>query len=253
MRAGARIEPDERKHDPRDFALWKAAKPGEPKWQSPWGPGRPGWHIECSAMATKYLGPSLTLHGGGADLIFPHHTCEIAQSEHATGVRPFVRTWMHCAMVRQDGEKMSKSLGNLTLVRDLIPTYTPDAVRVLLLSHHYHGEWEYSADEMRTAAATAAALTAGAQFVDDTPGSADGESAASQQACLEFVAALEDDFDTPRAVQALERLAASAARASDAGQAATLRELGGVLGLRLGADAEMDATSAQATGAAQGA
>ena len=204
-------------------------------------------------MATKYLGPSISLHGGGADLIFPHHTCEIAQSEHATGVRPFVRTWMHCAMVRQDGEKMSKSLGNLTLVRDLVPTYTPDAVRVLLLSHHYRGEWEYTEDDMRAAAEVAAALTAAAQFAANAPASTDDESAATRQARLEFIGALEDDFDTPRAMQTLERLAASAKRTADAGQGAMLRELGGVLGLRLGTSAEVDATPAQATSAAQGA
>ncbi len=224
---------DPRKDDPLDFVLWQGQQPGEPSWPSPWGPGRPGWHIECSAMATKYLGPSLTLHGGGADLIFPHHTCEIAQSEHATGVRPFVQTWMHCAMVRQDGEKMSKSLGNLTLVRDLVPRYSPDAVRVLLLTHHYRDEWEYSEAEMQTAAEVAAALAAAGHLANDASEAADDASSVSRQARLEFIAALEDDFDTPRAVQALERLAASATRDSDAGQAAMLRELAGVLGLRL--------------------
>lgn len=144
---------DPRKEDPLDFVLWQAQQPGEPAWPSPWGPGRPGWHIECSAMGVKYLGPRIDIHGGGADLVFPHHTCEIAQSENATGERPFVRTWMHCAMVRMDGEKMSKSLGNLVLVRNLLPKYTPDAVRVLLLSHHYRDEWEYSVENMRASAA----------------------------------------------------------------------------------------------------
>ena len=135
---------DPRKQDPLDFVLWQARQDGEPAWESPWGPGRPGWHIECSAMAMGHLGDRIDIHGGGADLIFPHHTCEIAQSENATGVRPFVRRWMHGAMVRMDGEKMSKSLGNLVLVHDLLQRYSADAVRVLLLSHHYRDAWEYT-------------------------------------------------------------------------------------------------------------
>ncbi len=151
---------DPRKDDPLDFVLWQAQQPGEPAWPSPWGPGRPGWHIECSAMATRYLGPRIDLHGGGADLIFPHHTCEIAQSENATGKRPFVQTWMHCAMVQLGGEKMSKSLGNLVLAEKLLQRYSPDAVRVLLLSHSYREPWEYTDEDMEQSAARAQRLAA---------------------------------------------------------------------------------------------
>src|SRR5438105_9125871 len=126
---------DPNKRDPLDFVLWQAQQPGEPAWPSPWGPGRPGWHIECSAMAIEYLGPTIDIHGGGSDLVFPHHTCEIAQSENATGERPFVKIWMHCGMVGLDGEKMSKSLGNLVLARDLLNRCSADVIRVMLLSH----------------------------------------------------------------------------------------------------------------------
>ena len=228
---------DPRKVDPLDFVLWQAQQPGEPAWPSPWGPGRPGWHIECSAMAIKYLGQRIDIHGGGADLVFPHHTCEIAQSENATGVRPFVRTWMHCAMVRMDGEKMSKSLGNLVLVRNLLPEYTPDAVRLMLLSHHYRDEWEYSVEDMRAAAvlaqrlATASRLASqGAEGVQVGGGGGD---TTARQARLEVVAALEDDFQTQRAIQALERLADSTIATKSPAQVDMLRVLAGVLGLTL--------------------
>ena len=141
---------DPRKSDPLDFVLWQAQQPGEPAWPSPWGQGRPGWHIECSAHVDQVLlGPRIDIHGGGSDLVFPHHTCEIAQSENATGERPFVHDLDALRMVGLDGEKMSKSLGNLILARDLLQTYTPDAMRLLLLSHHYREPWEYTEDEMR--------------------------------------------------------------------------------------------------------
>ncbi len=229
---------DPRKDDPLDFVLWQAQQPGEPAWPSPWGPGRPGWHIECSAMAVKYLGPRIDVHGGGADLVFPHHTCEIAQSENATGERPFVRTWMHCAMVRMDGEKMSKSLGNLVLVRNLLPEYTPDAVRLMLLSHHYHEEWEYSVDDMRAAAALAERLATAARLASDDAEYAhadagDDGDATARQARLEVVAALEDDFQTQQAIQALDRLAASVLSTKSPAQAGMLRTLAAVLGLTL--------------------
>lgn len=229
---------DPRKDDPLDFVLWQAQQPGEPAWPSPWGPGRPGWHIECSAMAIKYLGRHIDIHGGGADLVFPHHTCEIAQSENATGERPFVRTWMHCAMVRMDGEKMSKSLGNLVLVRNLLPEYTPDAVRLMLLSHHYRDEWEYSVEDMRAAAALAQRLVTASRLapidVEDAQavGGDDGD-ATARQARLEVVAALEDDFQTLGAVQALDRLADSTMASNSPAQATMLRALAGVLGLTL--------------------
>ncbi len=143
------------KKTPLDFVLWQAQAPGEPAWDSPWGPGRPGWHIECSSMSMHYLGEQIDIHGGGADLAFPHHTCEIAQSEHATGKAPFVRTWMHTGMVYQDGEKMSKSLGNLTLVSNLLKEYSADAIRIVLQSHHYRYPWECFPEDLKIAAETA--------------------------------------------------------------------------------------------------
>jgi L-cysteine:1D-myo-inositol 2-amino-2-deoxy-alpha-D-glucopyranoside ligase len=223
---------DPRKKDPLDFVLWQAQQHDEPAWPSPWGPGRPGWHIECSAMAVKYLGPTIDIHGGGADLMFPHHTCEIAQSENATGVAPFVRTWMHCAMVRLDGEKMSKSLGNLVLVRNLLKEYTPDAIRAMLLSHQYRIEWEYSVENMRENAALVERITAAARL--DHGGTTVGEEDdVSRQARIEFLAALEDDFQTQRALQALDRLALSARASGSATQARTLRELASVFGFTL--------------------
>ncbi len=143
MLAGARIAPGEMKRSPGDFALWKAAKPGEPKWDSPWGPGRPGWHIECSAMSMKYLGQTLDIHGGGLDLIFPHHENERAQSEAATGER-FVRYWMHNGFVTIKGDKMSKSLNNFITIRDILQEYHPEALRLFLLSKHYRSPLDYS-------------------------------------------------------------------------------------------------------------
>ncbi|HNR14899.1 MAG TPA: cysteine--tRNA ligase, partial [Thermodesulfobacteriota bacterium] len=134
--SGARVEKDERKRDPRDFALWKASKPGEPWWPSPWGNGRPGWHIECSAMSCKYLGETLDIHGGGKDLVFPHHENERAQTEAATG-KPFVRYWVHNGFVNINSEKMSKSLGNFFTIKDILNEYHPEVVRLFLLSHHY--------------------------------------------------------------------------------------------------------------------
>ena len=141
--AGARVDVNERKRDPRDFALWKAAKPGEPSWPSPWGPGRPGWHIECSAMAMKYLGETLDLHGGGEDLIFPHHSCEIAQSEAATG-KPFSRFWLHNGFVNLGSEKMSKSLGNTLTIEALLKRHDPEALRLYLLQTHYRNPVEFT-------------------------------------------------------------------------------------------------------------
>jgi cysteinyl-tRNA synthetase len=147
MRAGARIAIGEKKQDPLDFALWKAAKPGEPEWNSPWGPGRPGWHIECSAMSMKYLGPTLDIHGGGMDLIFPHHENERAQSEAATG-KTFVRFWMHNGFVTIRSEKMSKSLGNFVTIQDILNRYHPDVLRLFLLSKHYRSPLDYSPEAL---------------------------------------------------------------------------------------------------------
>jgi cysteinyl-tRNA synthetase len=145
--AGARVDVDERKRDPRDFALWKAAKPGEPAWPSPWGAGRPGWHIECSAMAMRYLGESFDLHGGGEDLVFPHHECEIAQSEATTG-KPLARTWLHNGFVNLGAEKMSKSLGNVLLIREIAKRYPADALRLWLLNTHYRHPVEFSEERL---------------------------------------------------------------------------------------------------------
>ncbi len=223
---------DARKRDPLDFVLWQAQQPGEPAWPSPWGPGRPGWHIECSSMIVKYLGARIDIHGGGSDLIFPHHTCEIAQSENATGQQPFVQVWMHCAMVGLGGEKMSKSLGNLILVRDLLHSYTPDAIRLLLLAQHYRQPWEYTEDLMRFAAERAERLSNSAMGSAE-PG-AEADDAIIQTARAAFRAALDADFDTPAALLALDTLAAHIAEQPTIARVETLRELGGVLGLRLG-------------------
>jgi len=152
MRAGARVEVDERKNNPLDFALWKSSKPGEPQWDSPWGKGRPGWHIECSAMSQRYLGESFDIHGGGKDLIFPHHENEIAQSEAATG-KPFVRFWVHNGFVNIEHEKMSKSLGNILAIRDLLREYHPEALRLFLLSNHYRSPVDFSFQNMTEARA----------------------------------------------------------------------------------------------------
>jgi L-cysteine:1D-myo-inositol 2-amino-2-deoxy-alpha-D-glucopyranoside ligase len=219
---------DPRKEDPLDFVLWQAQQPGEPAWPSPWGPGRPGWHIECSSMAIKYLGPRIDVHGGGSDLVFPHHTCEIAQSENATGERPFVSIWMHCAMVGLDGEKMSKSLGNLILARDLLSRYSPDAVRVMLLSHHYRTPWEYSEHEMREKAAFTERLG-----LRELAGGAEGssESEVAAQAEREFIAVMEDDLNTPRALDVLARLATQIRETGADSPTAALGRLAGVLGL----------------------
>ncbi len=189
---------DPNKRDPLDFVLWQAAKPGEPTWDSPWGPGRPGWHIECSAMATRYLGPTVDIHGGGSDLIFPHHECEIAQTEPVTGERPYVRYWMHTAMVEYQGEKMSKSLGNLVKVRDVLQTYNPDALRLYLLSHHYRTAWEYQDDDLDTYARLADDIREAISFpaygieqiVDVIPFRE------------QFFNAMEDDLNIPAAIEA---------------------------------------------------
>jgi cysteinyl-tRNA synthetase len=150
MQAGSRVEVDERKRNPLDFALWKATKPGEPSWKSPWGEGRPGWHIECSAMSQKYLGDTLDIHGGGKDLIFPHHENEIAQAEGATG-KPFVRFWLHNGFVNIEKEKMSKSLGNFLTIKEIVKAYHPEVVRFFLLSRHYRSPVDYSTQGMEEA------------------------------------------------------------------------------------------------------
>jgi len=185
---------DPRKQDPLDFILWQQSAAGDPCWPSPWGDGRPGWHIECSAMALEHLGKQVDVHGGGADLIYPHHESEIAQSESATGVRPFARVWAHVGMLRYQGEKMSKSLRNLVLVRDLLQRYDADSIRVLLLRHRYRETWEYTEDQLEDAAAWTRRLQ---DAVRGSGPTADRPSVAVR-------ASLEDDLDSPRALRLLE-------------------------------------------------
>jgi L-cysteine:1D-myo-inositol 2-amino-2-deoxy-alpha-D-glucopyranoside ligase len=184
---------DPNKRDPLDFVLWQPSAADEPSWPSLWGPGRPGWHIECSALAMRELGTTIDLHGGGSDLIFPHHECEAAQSESATG-EPFVRHWMHVAMVRLNGEKMSKSLGNLVFVSDLLKEWEPAAVRLAILAHHYRTPWDWTDDLMPAAAAQLERWRA--------TGEGDG-------ALTEVRAALDEDLDTPRAIAAIDAAASA--------------------------------------------
>ena len=226
---------DPNKRNPLDFVLWKASAEGEPSWDSPFGPGRPGWHIECSAMSSKFLGDSIDIHGGGADLIFPHHESEIAQSENATGVEPFARVWMHVGLVGYQGEKMSKSLGNLVFARDAIASHHSDAIRLYLFSHHYRegwewfdhemDEWDRAAEDLREAAAFPAY---GVEEVLDVALQRD-----------RFLHALDDDLDTPTAIEALAEIAAAILEApeeDDVREAqATLRHLADLLGLTLAA------------------
>ena len=229
---------DPNKRDPLDFVLWQAQAPGEPAWDSPWGPGRPGWHIECSTLSTKYLGNTIDIHSGGADLCFPHHECEIAQVEPVTGEKPFVRFWMHTAMVYHEGEKMSKSLGNLVWVRELLATYSPDALRLYLARHHYRAEWSYSEAEMQASTeeaeqiqkATRARSGVGAPLIADKWSG-------------EFHKAMENDLDTPRAVEVMVGLAGEIIKSVEQGwdvaaaQEALLRMVQ-VLGLRIGKEPE---------------
>jgi cysteinyl-tRNA synthetase len=216
---------DPRKKDPLDFVLWQAQAPGEPAWPSPWGPGRPGWHIECSSMSLHYLGQQIDIHGGGADLTFPHHTCEIAQSEHVTGKAPFVRYWMHIGMVYLGGEKMSKSLGNLILVSNLLKEYAPDAIRVMLQSHHYREAWEATPQDMRAASETVELFSHVRSLV--------GCDASGEDADLEarFTAAMDDDLDTPTALTVLKQAATTVSANHDAQTAAQLLRLTTTLGL----------------------
>ena len=205
MRAGARVEPGVEKEHPMDFALWKAAKPGEPSWDSPWGPGRPGWHIECSAMALRYLGDSIDIHGGGQDLVFPHHENEIAQSEAFSGAEPFARFWLHNGLLHLDAEKMSKSLGNLVTIRDALAKYSSDAIRVSVLNAHYRGPGYYS-DEALAGAERAAARLRQAVSVRAPGGVSSGRLDPSAHR-ERFIAAMDDDLNTPQALAVLFDLA----------------------------------------------
>ncbi|OGI51327.1 MAG: cysteine--tRNA ligase [Candidatus Muproteobacteria bacterium RIFCSPHIGHO2_02_FULL_65_16] len=231
LRAGARVEIGEEKDDPLDFALWKAAKPGEPEWASPWGAGRPGWHIECSAMSTSCLGDHFDIHGGGMDLKFPHHENEIAQSEAATGEK-FVNTWMHVGFVRVNREKMSKSLGNFFTVREILARFRPEVVRYLILASHYRSPLDYSDESLHAAKSALDGFYIALRGLQPDMAAAGGEHEAR------FHAAMEDDFNTPRAFAELAELAHAINRAKSAGATAeadrlggVLRRLGGVLGL----------------------
>ena len=211
--AGARVDVDERKRDPRDFALWKSAKPGEPSWPSPWGPGRPGWHIECSAMASQHLGETLDIHGGGEDLIFPHHECEIAQSEGATG-KPFARYWAHNGLLNLGAEKMSKSLGNTLSIRELVKRHDPEAIRLYLLGAHYRHPLDFSAErieESGRALARLRGLVAEAERLaargTPPPGPDNGVFDEVARERQRFEAAMDDDFNTPQALGVLFDLA----------------------------------------------
>jgi cysteinyl-tRNA synthetase len=253
LRSGARIEVDERKRDPLDFALWKAAKPGEPSWQSPWGPGRPGWHIECSAMSVKYLGEPFDIHGGGEDLVFPHHENEIAQSEGASG-STLARFWLHNGFLTVGGEKMSKSLGNFVTIRAALRRFSPDALKLLLLSTNYRGPIDYTdaaaAEKTKAVAGLQEFLRAADALKAELPTvpSAETNGWTEHPATTAFRAAMDDDFNTARAAGALFDLARDgnrllqAARQSGAesdaaavlSAAALLRRLAGVLALDLG-------------------
>ena len=235
MMAGARIEVGEAKEHHLDFALWKASKPGEPQWQSPWGQGRPGWHIECSAMALKYLGETLDIHGGGQDLIFPHHENEIAQSEGFTGVKPFVRYWLHNGLMQLGEQKMSKSTGKLIGIRETLSKYSADSVRLWVLSSHYRSPITYSDENLE-------ATEKGVERLRNTTHIETKKSAASAIDHLSYkerlIEAMDDDFNTPQAVAALFDLAREINRCRDEGlniveAQKTLRELAGILGLIL--------------------
>jgi cysteinyl-tRNA synthetase len=231
LQAGARVQIDHAKRDPLDFVLWKHAKPGEPSWDSPWGAGRPGWHIECSAMSTKLLGAHFDIHGGGEDLKFPHHENEIAQSCAACGT-PFVNVWMHNGFVRVNEEKMSKSLGNFFTVRDVLKTLRdPEVLRFFLLSSHYSGPINYSEAQLAQADETLLGLY---RALKDAP----PEGAPDESAVARFRDAMDDDFNTPDALAVMQGLARELNLAKAAGQAtaaakaaATLKHLGSVMGV----------------------
>ena len=234
MIAGTRVEVSEKKVHPADFALWKAAKPGEPAWDSPWGPGRPGWHIECSAMSLRYLGQTIDIHGGGQDLIFPHHENEIAQSEASTGVQPSVRHWVHNGWLFLDQEKMSKSLGNIITIRESLDQYGSDGVRIFVLTSHYRAPLTYSEEALTAAKRAAERLALAASL----PGGQGQPTVDPEPARQRFIKAMDDDLNAAGALAALFDLTRDINRARDEGRTvddaqSTLNELAGVLGLTL--------------------
>ena len=231
--SGARIEIDERKEDVLDFALWKSQKPGEPAWGSPWGKGRPGWHIECSAMSIKYLGETIDIHGGGEDLVFPHHENEIAQSESYTDQIPFSRFWLHNGMLRLGSEKMSKSLGNIISLPEALDSYDPQALRLFFLSSHYRSPLFYSEESVRAQERAIQRLRQAANAPSE-----EGPKLDATELRERFIESMDDDLNTPRALAALFDLAREINRGRERGSDITeaqdaRRELAGVLGLTL--------------------
>jgi len=228
LESGARVDVTDEKEDPLDFVLWKAAKPGEPSWASPWGEGRPGWHIECSAMSTCCLGNNFDIHGGGPDLKFPHHENEIAQSEAATGEH-YANTWMHAGALRIDGEKMSKSLNNFFTIRDVLKEYDAEVLRFFLLSSQYRSEINYSQDGLKEAQHKLERFYTALQAAD-----ASVEAPVGTDFAKRFEAAMDDDFNTPLAISVMFELvtAINKAEGDDKNQlAALLKKLGDVLGI----------------------
>ena len=231
---------DPHKRNPLDFVLWQAQAPGEPAWNSLWGPGRPGWHIECSTMATHFLGETIDIHYGGADLIFPHHESEIAQVEPITGKKPFARFWLHTAMVHHGAEKMSKSLGNLVMVRDLLEAWPPGALRLYLGMHHYRKPWSYDTARLEQAAYLARKLRS---TLTISGGHGSLLDPASAQAA--FKQAMNNDLDTPEAIVVMNDLAEEIISTAEAGwqiemAQQVLRIMGHTFGLRLDAMQEQD-------------
>lgn len=237
MEAGIRVEPGEEKEHPMDFVLWKASKPGEPSWPSPWGPGRPGWHIECSAMSVKYLGEQIDIHGGGQDLIFPHHENELVQSESFTGKKPFVKYWMHNGLLRLGEEKMSKSLGNLVTIKEALSKYSADAIRLFVLGSYYRSPLTYSNEALEAAERGAGRLRQVTELKENVAGEDAGKIDVSPYR-QRFAEVMDDDFGTAQAVAVLFDMARDINRARDAGQNIAgardlLVSLAGVLGLTL--------------------
>ncbi len=226
LRAGERVEVDPNKRDPMDFVLWKAAKQGEPSWESPWGPGRPGWHIECSAMSGKLLGAHFDIHGGGQDLQFPHHENEIAQSEGTHGCK-FVNYWLHNGFVRVDNEKMSKSLGNFFTIREVLDKFDPEVVRFFILRAHYRSPLNYSDVHLEDAKGALTRLYTALKNVPPAETAIDWENPLAAR----YRAAMDEDFGTPEAVAVLFELASEANKLQDSGLSGLLKSLGGVLGL----------------------
>lgn len=221
---------DERKKDPLDVLLWRRTDDSGPRWESPWGPGRPGWHIECSTLAIKHLGRQIDIHGGGGDLVFPHHEAEIAQSEAVTGQRPFARFWVHVAMVYLRGQKMSKSDGNMVFVRDLLRRHPADALRLYLLSVHYRSVFDFDEEELRSWAAVASELSEAARL---PTGRGRSDEMDPHPLRRRFDYALDSDLDTPSAVAALTELAAEVGGSKSHQAQRLLRKLAARLGLSL--------------------